>query len=113
MYITKIKYLLIKLGPNVSVGFGVTIGAGVRIRESIILGNTIVQNHSCILYSIIGWNSTIGSWVRIEGTPSDPDPNKAYAKIDHQSLFTSGKLNPSITIIGNIPLKITFCKKLN
>jgi len=89
------------LGPNVSVGFGVTIGPGVRIRESIILGNTVVQNHSCILYSIIGWNSTIGSWVRIEGTPSDPDPNKAYAKIDHQSLFTNGTLNPSITIIGS------------
>lgn len=88
------------LGPNVSVGFGVTIGPGVRIRESIILGNTVVQNHSCVLYSIIGWNSTIGSWVRIEGTPSDPDPNKAYAKIDHQSLFTNGTLNPSITIIG-------------
>lgn len=89
------------LGPNVSIGFGVTIGPGVRIRESIILGNTIVQNHSCILYSIVGWNSTIGSWVRIEGTPSDPDPNKPYAKIDHQSLFTNGRLNPSITIIGS------------
>ena len=90
-----------ELGPNVSIGFGVNIGPGVRIRESIILGNAIVQNHSCILYSIVGWNSTIGSWVRIEGTPSDPDPNKPYAKIDHQSLFTKGKLNPSITIIGN------------
>lgn len=73
-----------------------------RIRESIILGNSIVQNHSCILYSIIGWNSLIGSWVRIEGTPSDPDPNKPYAKIEHQSLFNKGKLNPSITIIGII-----------
>lgn len=89
------------LGPNVSIGFGVTVGPGVRVRESIILGNTVVQNHSCILYSIIGWNSTIGKWVRIEGTPTDPDPNKAYAKIDHQSLFNRGKLNPSITIIGS------------
>ena len=84
-----------------SIGFGVTIGPGVRIRESIILGNTVIQNHSCILYSIIGWNSTIGSWVRIEGTPTDPDPNKAYSKIEHQPLFTRGKLNPSITIIGS------------
>lgn len=89
------------LGPNVSIGFGVTIGPGVRVRESIILGNTVVQSHSCIMHSIIGWNSTIGCWVRIEGTPTDPDPNKAYAKCDHQSLFTSGRLNPSITIIGS------------
>lgn len=89
------------LGPNVSIGFGVTVGPGVRVRESIILGNTILQNHSCILYSIVGWNSLIGSWVRIEGTPQDPNPNTPYAKIDHQSLFTHGKLNPSITIIGS------------
>jgi mannose-1-phosphate guanylyltransferase len=73
----------------------------VRVRDSIILENTVLQNHSCILYSIVGWNSVIGSWVRVEGTPSDPDPNKAYAKIDHQGLFTKGKLNPSITIIGS------------
>lgn len=91
----------LKLGPNVSIGFGVTVGPGVRIRDSIILENTVLQNHSCILYSIIGWNSVIGSWVRVEGTPSDPDPNKPYAKIDHQGLFTKGKLNPSITIIGS------------
>lgn len=90
-----------ELGPNVSIGFGVTVGPGVRIRDSIILENTVLQNHSCILYSIVGWNSVIGSWVRVEGTPSDPDPNKPYAKIDHQGLFTKGKLNPSITIIGS------------
>lgn len=84
-----------------SIGFGVNIGPGVRVRESIVLGNTVLQNHSCVLHSIVGWNSVIGSWVRIEGTPSDPDPNKPYAKIDHQSLFNKGKLNPSITIIGS------------
>jgi len=89
------------LGPNVSIGQNVNIGPGVRIRESVILGNTILQDHSCILYSIIGWNSCVGCWTRIEGTPSDPDPNKPFAKIDHLSLFTNGKLNPSITVIGS------------
>ena len=39
-----------------------TVGPGVRVRESIILGNTVLQNHSCVLYSIIGWNSVVGSW---------------------------------------------------
>lgn len=89
------------LGPNVSIGANVTIGPGVRVRESIVLGNSTLHDHSCILYSIVGWNSIIGCWSRIEGTPSDPDPNKPFAKIDHQALFTSGKLNPSITIIGS------------
>ena len=39
--------------------------------------------------------------MRIEGTPSDLDPNKPYSKIDHKGLFSRGKLNPSITIIGS------------
>ncbi|CAF0998954.1 unnamed protein product [Didymodactylos carnosus] len=89
------------LGPNVSIGQDASIGSGVRIRESIILGSCVLQDHCCVLYSIIGWNSTIGPWTRIEGTPSDPDPNKQFSKIEQDSLFHDGKLQPSITVIGN------------
>uniref|UniRef100_A0A8C6WRD0 GDP-mannose pyrophosphorylase Aa n=1 Tax=Neogobius melanostomus TaxID=47308 RepID=A0A8C6WRD0_9GOBI len=88
------------LGPNVSVGMGVTIGAGVRVRESIILHNATLQDHCCVLNSIVGWESTIGKWARVEGTPSDPNPNDPYAKIDSETLFREGKLTPSITILG-------------
>lgn len=42
-----------QLGPNVSVGKNAVIGAGVRIRESIILGNTTIQEHSCVLYTYV------------------------------------------------------------
>ncbi|MCI4378803.1 hypothetical protein PGIGA_G00220450 [Pangasianodon gigas] len=88
------------LGPNVSIGTGVTIGAGVRVRESIILHGATLQDHCCVLNSIIGWDSTIGKWARVEGTPSDPNPNDPYAKIDSETLFRDGKLTPSITILG-------------
>ncbi|XP_062861619.1 mannose-1-phosphate guanyltransferase alpha-A isoform X2 [Trichomycterus rosablanca] len=88
------------LGPNVSIGMGVTIGAGVRVRESIILHGATLQDHSCVLNSIIGWDSTIGRWARVEGTPSDPNPNDPYAKMDSETLFREGKLTPSITILG-------------
>ncbi|KAK4304830.1 hypothetical protein Pmani_023234 [Petrolisthes manimaculis] len=89
------------LGPNVSVGKNAVIGAGVRIRESIILGNTTIQEHSCVLYTVVGWNSTVGAWTRLEGTPCDPNPNKPFAKMDNVPLFNNdGKLNPSITILG-------------
>ncbi|TSL16107.1 Mannose-1-phosphate guanyltransferase alpha-A [Bagarius yarrelli] len=56
-------------------------------------------DHSCVLNSIIGWDSTIGKWARVEGTPSDPNPNDPYAKIDSETLFRDGKLTPSITIL--------------
>lgn len=88
------------LGPNVSIGTGVTIGAGVRVRESIILHGATLQDHSCVLNCIVGWDSTIGKWARVEGTPSDPNPNDPHARIDSETLFRDGKLTPSITILG-------------
>lgn len=48
----------------------------------------------------MGWDSTIGRWARVEGTPSDPNPNDPYAKIDSETLFRDGRLTPSITILG-------------
>lgn len=89
------------LGPNVSIGAGVKIGPGVRIRESIILENAIIEDHTLVLHSIVGRSSTVGQWARVEGTPSDPDPNKPFAKMENPPLFNSdGRLNPSITILG-------------
>ncbi|XP_041056981.1 mannose-1-phosphate guanyltransferase alpha-A-like [Carcharodon carcharias] len=97
------------LGPNVTISTGVTIGAGVRVRESIILHGASLQDHSCVLNCIVGWDSTIGKWSRVEGTPSDPNPNDPHAKIDSETLFSDGKLNPSITILGcnvSIPAEV-------
>ncbi|CAG2105378.1 unnamed protein product [Medioppia subpectinata] len=90
------------IGPNVSISEGVKIGAGVRVKESIILRNATIQDHSIIMHSIVGWNCTVGLWSRVEGTPCDPNPNKAFAKIDNQPLFDGdGKLNPLITVLGS------------
>lgn len=89
------------LGPNVSIGKNVKVGAGTRIRESIVLGNSVIGDHSLIIYSVIGWSSKVGDWCRVEGTPEDPNPNKPFAKMDNSPLFnSSGQLNPSITILG-------------
>ena len=89
------------MGPNVSVGPGVIIGAGVRLRESIILDNAVIEDHTLVLHSIVGRETKIGKWARVEGTPSDPDPNKPFAKMENPPLFNvDGKLNPSITILG-------------
>jgi len=90
-----------QLGPNVAIGPGVTIGPGVRIRESIVLEQAQILDHTLVLHAIVGRGSTIGAWARVEGTPSDPDPNKPFAKMENPPLFNNeGKLNPSITILG-------------
>ncbi|OCT63391.1 mannose-1-phosphate guanyltransferase alpha-B isoform X1 [Xenopus laevis] len=103
------------LGPNVSVGMGVTVGAGVRIRESIILHGAVLQDHSCVLNTIVGWDSMVGRWARVEGTPSDPNPNDPYSKIDSETLFREGKLTPSITILGcnvSIPAEVVILNSI-
>ena len=59
------------------------------------------QEHSCVLHSIIGWDCVLGAWSRIEGYPSDLNPNDPIARIPSESLFNlDGRLNPSITILG-------------
>lgn len=89
------------LGPNVSIGKGVVVSPGVRIREAIILDNSVIGDHSLVIHSIIGRNSKIGMWSRVEGTAVDPDPNKPFAKIKNLPLFNAaGKINPSTTILG-------------
>merc|ERR1712137_456507 len=56
------------IGDNVTIGQNAKIGKGVRIHDSIILDGVEVRDHSYIVNSIIGWNSVIGQWCRIEGT---------------------------------------------
>ena len=70
-----------------------------------------VQEHCCILYSILGWNTIVGPWTRIEGTPFDPNPNKPFAKLELEDLFLpNGRLSPSITIIGKELLHYVSCR---
>ena len=84
-----------------SIGKGVSVGYGARIRESIVLGQSRIGDHSLVRHAIIGWNSEVGKWSRVEGTPNDPNPNKPFAKMENNPLFNDeGKLNPSITILG-------------
>ena len=45
----------------------------------------------------------MGRWARVEGTPSDPNPNDPRAHMDSESLFKDGKLLPAITILGMLP----------
>ncbi len=78
------------------------IGAGARVKESIILPRSSVGEHTLVMYAVIGSNASVGAWARVEGTPNDPNPDRAFAKMEILPLFNSeGKLNPSITVLGD------------
>lgn len=82
-----------KLGPNVSVGPRATIGAGARVKETIVLEDSQIKHDACVLYSIVGWNSSVGAWARVEGTPT---PVTSHST----SIVKNGVKVQSITILG-------------
>jgi mannose-1-phosphate guanylyltransferase len=55
-----------RIGPNVTVGPGVVIGDGVRLQRCVLLENSKVKDHAWIKSAIVGWNSSIGRWARLE-----------------------------------------------
>jgi len=89
------------IGPNVSIGENVVVEQGARVCNSIVLPNSTLEDHCCILNSIIGWESHVGSWARVDGTSHAPNPNVKNSKMVSDSLFnTDGRLTPSITVLG-------------
>jgi mannose-1-phosphate guanylyltransferase len=82
-----------KLGPNVSIGPKAVIGAGVRIKEAIVLEEAEIKHDACVLYAIIGWNSRVGAWARVEGTPT---PVSSHTT----SIIKNGVKVQAITILG-------------
>lgn len=55
------------IGPNVVIGKNVEIKKGVRVINSVLLDGCVIEEHSYISGSIIGWKSKISRWVRVEG----------------------------------------------
>eukprot|EP00871_Galdieria_phlegrea_P003532 jgi/Galph1/417/GphlegSOOS_G5151.1 len=55
-----------RLGPDVVIGKDCTVEDGVRLIRTTLLPGTRIKSHSWISESIIGWQCTIGAWVRIE-----------------------------------------------
>ncbi|WRT70755.1 mannose-1-phosphate guanyltransferase [Kwoniella shivajii] len=54
------------IGPNVVIGPDAKIGPGVRLQRCVIMSNATVRDHSWIANSIVGWNSNVGRWTRVE-----------------------------------------------
>lgn len=54
------------IGPNVCIGRGCTIEDGVLLRNCMIFPGVHISKHACITGSIVGWNSHIGQWARLE-----------------------------------------------
>ncbi|KAF3040019.1 mannose-1-phosphate guanyltransferase [Didymella keratinophila] len=55
-----------RIGPNVTIGPNVVIGDGVRLQRCVLLKNSRVKDHAWVKSTIVGWNSSVGKWARLE-----------------------------------------------
>jgi len=70
-----------KIGPNVAIGPGVRVGKGVRIKDAIIMEGSTLEEHACVLNSIVGTDCTIGKWARVDGEPEPEQEVKGQISV--------------------------------
>ncbi|AMD18507.1 HBL395Wp [Eremothecium sinecaudum] len=88
-----------KVGPDVVIGPNCTIGDGVRITGSVVLSNSTIKDHSLVKSTIVGWNSTIGKWCRLEGVSVLGDD----VEVKDEIYVNGGKVLPHKAISSNVP----------
>ncbi|EFJ46105.1 hypothetical protein VOLCADRAFT_81984 [Volvox carteri f. nagariensis] len=54
------------IGPDVSISAGCVIGNGVRLSHCVIMRGVQIKDHTKVDLSIIGWDSRVGAWSRLE-----------------------------------------------
>ena len=87
------------IGPHVVIGPNCIIERGVRLSRTTILKGATVSENSWINSSIIGWNSTIGKWVRIEGISVLAE----RVEVQDEKYINGGKILPHKKIATNYP----------
>ena len=54
------------IGPDVSIGKDCVIGDGVRLSNCVIMRGVEIKDHSKVDKCIVGWESVVGPWSRLE-----------------------------------------------
>ena len=87
-----------RIGPNVTIGPNVVIGDGVRLQRSVILAGARVKDHAWVKSAIVGWNSSVGRWSRLENVTVLGDD----VTIADEIYVNGGSILPHKSIKANI-----------
>ncbi|KAL1920502.1 uncharacterized protein VTP21DRAFT_879 [Calcarisporiella thermophila] len=87
-----------KIGPNVVIGPGCVIGDGVRLQRCVLMRGVRVKDFAWVKSSIVGWNSTVGRWVRLEGVSVLGDD----VAVQDEVYINGGYILPHKSISANI-----------
>jgi len=93
-----------RIGPNVTIGPNVVIGDGVRLQRCVLLAGSKVKDHAWIKSTIVGWNSTVGRWARLENVTVLGDD----VSIGDEIYVNGGSVLPHKSIKANVDSKLTF-----
>jgi mannose-1-phosphate guanylyltransferase len=87
-----------KIGPNVTIGPDVVVGDGVRLQRCVLLSGSKVKDHAWVKSTIVGWNSTIGRWARLENVSVLGDD----VTIGDEIYVNGGSILPHKSIKANV-----------
>ena len=93
-----------RIGPNVTIGPNVVIGDGVRLQRCVLLKNSRVKDHAWVKSTIVGWNSTVGKWARLENVTVLGDD----VSIGDEVYVNGGSVLPHKSIKQNVDSKHSF-----
>ncbi|KAF2104301.1 putative mannose-1-phosphate guanyltransferase [Rhizodiscina lignyota] len=87
-----------RIGPNVTIGPNVVIGDGVRLQRCVLLQGSKVKDHAWVKSTIVGWNSSVGRWARLENVTVLGDD----VSIGDEIYVNGGSILPHKSIKANI-----------
>ena len=96
-----------KIGPNVTIGPNVVVGDGCRLQRCVLLQNSKVKDHAWVKSTIVGWNSTVGRWARLENVTVLGDD----VSIGDEIYVNGGSILPHKSIKANVDCESQTCLK--
>ncbi|AEO58884.1 hypothetical protein MYCTH_2306594 [Thermothelomyces thermophilus ATCC 42464] len=87
-----------RIGPNVTIGPDVVVGDGVRLQRCVLMAGSKVKDHAWVKSTIVGWNSTVGKWARLENVTVLGDD----VTIGDEVYVNGGSILPHKTIKSNV-----------
>jgi len=80
-----------EIGPDVVLGKDVVIADGCRVSRTTLFDGVRLKKSSVVKNSIVGWNSTVGEWARVEGCSLGEDVNVAREVIVNEVIVLPHK----------------------
>jgi mannose-1-phosphate guanylyltransferase len=87
------------IGPNVTIGPNCVVEDGVRLINTTVMEGVTIKSNSWIKNSIVGWQSTVGRWVRMENVSVLGQD----VHIGDELYINGGKILPHKSIGESIP----------